>query len=75
MLIKLDSSLTNQNAHNFEVTYNNFELKKNTDYELGLVSSQFFYSFFNISAEKGNNNLRYGYSTDGGASFTNVDIT
>eukprot|EP00942_MAST-04A_sp_MAST-4A-sp1_P013733 g13733.t1 len=75
MLIKLDSSLTNQNADNFEVAYNNFELQKNTEYELALVSSQFFYSFFNISSTNGNNNLRYAYSTNGGASFTNIDVT
>ena len=75
MLIKLDSSLTSQQAHNFEVAYNNFELQKNTDYELALVSSQFFYSFFNISQANNNNNLRWGYSTNGGTSFTNVDIT
>jgi len=74
MLIKLDSSLTTQDAHNFEVTYSNFELDRNTQYEAALVSSQFFYSFFNISSEFNNNNLRYQYSTNGGTSYTNVDV-
>ena len=74
MLIKLDSAVTSQPAHDFEVSFTNFTLNRNKNYECALVNSQFFYSFFNISAEFGNNNLRYGYSV-GGGNFVNVDIT
>jgi hypothetical protein len=59
VLIKMDSSTTSQPGEDFEITFNNFELDKNIEYEIALLKSSIWYSYHNISSEFSNNVLRY----------------
>ena len=72
MLINLESSSTSQTSHNFVVNFSSFELEPDTEYEIGLIQSSIWYSWYNISSAFGNNQLRY--SPDGGANFYNVNF-
>ena len=72
MLINLESSSTSQTTHNFVVNFSSFELEPDTEYEIGLIQSSIWYSWYNISSAFGNNQLRY--SPDGGVNFYNVDF-
>ena len=70
MLISLESSQTNQPSHNFLVNYSNFELDGENEYEIGLIQGSIWYSWYNISSEFNNNQLRY--SADNGSTFNTV---
>ncbi len=72
VLIKLDSSTLSQPGEDFSVTFNNFQLDPSKKYELCLTFASFFYSFYNISSEFSNNQLRY--SNDGGTTFYNINF-
>ena len=70
MLISLESSQTNQPSHNFLVNYSNFELDGENEYEIGLIQGSIWYSWYNISSDFNNNQLRY--SADNGSTFNTV---
>lgn len=73
MLIKLDSSTSNQPSHNFTVNFTNLELEKNATYEIGLVRASVWYSFHNISSEFNNNTLEYSHN--GGTNWNTITFS
>ena len=59
-LLKIDTSKdTTQNPNNFTVRYNHFELDPLEQYEIALVKSNMWYSWYNISSAIGNNQVKY----------------
>ncbi len=60
VLIKL-SSPSRQNGHNFSTSFEDFTLIGDTEqrYEIALVSAAIWYSWYNVSAELGNDIFSY----------------
>lgn len=71
MLINLESSGQSK-THNFEIEFNNFQLKRDKEYEIGLIQSSLWYSWYNVRSSFSNNQIRY--SPDGGSTFYNVNF-
>lgn len=60
MLVNIDSSITNvTETDNFIVEYNDPIDLGDRNWEVALVSTNLWYSWYNISAEKNNNIIRY----------------
>jgi len=59
VLIKLDSSKVSEEGEDFSINFNNLELDNKYNYEVALVRSSIWYSYYNISSDFANNTLRY----------------
>ena len=71
VLIKMDSSLTDQAGEDFEITFGGgLKLDPKKEYEIALLKASIWYSYYNVSSTYSNNTLRY--SADGGSTFNNV---
>ena len=71
VLIKMDSSLTNQPGEDFEITFGGgLKLDPKKEYEIALLKASIWYSYYNVSSTYSNNSLRY--SADGGSTWNNV---
>lgn len=73
ILLNLDSTLSSGNTQtdNFRVVFNQpLNLEGEGGYEIALLQAKLWYSWYNISAENGNNLMRY--STDAGLTWKNV---
>jgi hypothetical protein len=73
ILLNIDSSTLNQNlmSDNFRVAFSQ-AINLPGEWECALLQAKLWYSWYNISAEKGNNILRY--STDSGATWNVVTV-
>lgn len=59
ILLKLDSSKTTQVSQNFQINYAPAIELDGEGWEISLIKANIWYSWYNISAEFGNNTLRY----------------
>ena len=74
MLLKVSSkNLTNQQGHNFTISYNNFVIPYEKNYEIALVQYSMPYSWHNISSKYNNNILTY--TTNNGSSYQTLTIS
>jgi len=58
ILLKIDSQ-GQASTHDFTITYPNFELERDTAYEVALVKASIWYSYHNISSSFSNNVIAY----------------
>ena len=70
--ILLDSSKTNQPSDNFEVYFSNPINLNGIPHEIGLKKLSTWFSWFNVSTEYANKQLRYSHN--GGVNFTIITI-
>jgi hypothetical protein len=62
-LLKLDSSVTTQDSHDFTINFSNFLLDREKEYEIALVKANIWYSYYNIAEAHANNKFRYHNGT------------
>ena len=57
ILLKLDGKTAQGTMEDFTVPFQNFELERNQKYEVAMIRAQIWYSWHNITEDKGNNVL------------------